>query len=91
MVPPTGIGCTVFLLLRANSKSGCPRGGKDLTTRQFVDKRCGKLAIGLANALENANHVNLKLPQEQWETRREMVGTPGVVLEISNPCIGDAF
>ena len=49
----------------------------------------GELAIVLANALENAIHANLKLPQEQREIRCKMVGTPGVMLEISNPCTDD--
>lgn len=46
----------------------------------------GELAIVLANALENAIHANLRLPQEQRHIRCKMVGTPGVMLEISNPC-----
>lgn len=46
----------------------------------------GELAIVLANALENAIHANLDLPQEQREIRCKMVGTPSVLLEISNPC-----
>lgn len=46
----------------------------------------GELAIVLANALENAIHANLNLPQEQRQIRCKMVGTPGVMLEISNPC-----
>ena len=46
----------------------------------------GELAIVLANALENAIHANLKLPQEQREIRCKMMGTPSVMLEISNPC-----
>ena len=49
----------------------------------------GELAIVVANALENAIHANLALPQEQREIRCKMVGTPGVMLEISNPCTGN--
>lgn len=48
----------------------------------------GELAIVLANALENAIHANLELPQDQREIRCKMVGTPSVMLEISNPCAG---
>ena len=49
----------------------------------------GELAIVLANALENAVHANLELPREQREIRCKMVGTPGIMLEISNPCAGN--
>ena len=49
----------------------------------------GELAIVLANALENAIHANLNLPQEQRKIRCKMMGTPGVMLEISNPCTGN--
>ena len=49
----------------------------------------GELAIVLANALENAIHANLALPQDQRKIRCKMVGTPGVMLEISNPCTGN--
>ena len=49
----------------------------------------GELAIVVANALENAIHDNLLLPREQREIHCKMVGTPGVMLEISNPCAGD--
>ncbi|WP_297234345.1 GHKL domain-containing protein [uncultured Flavonifractor sp.] len=48
----------------------------------------GELAIVLANALENAIHANLKLPWEQRKIRCKTVGTPSVMLEISNPCAG---
>ena len=48
----------------------------------------GELAIVLANALENAIHTNLELPQEQRQLKCRMVGTPGVMLELSNPCTG---
>ena len=48
----------------------------------------GELAIVVANALENAIHANLELPQEQREIRCKMLGTPGIMLEISNPCVG---
>ncbi|HIU19040.1 MAG TPA: GHKL domain-containing protein [Candidatus Limiplasma stercoravium] len=46
----------------------------------------GELAIVLANALENAIHANLKLPSDQREIRCKTVGSPGLMLEISNPC-----
>lgn len=46
----------------------------------------GELAIVLANALENAIHANLALPPEQRKLRCKMVGTPSIMLEISNPC-----
>ncbi len=46
----------------------------------------GALAIVVANALENAIHANLALPQEQREIRCKMVGIPSIMLEISNPC-----
>lgn len=49
----------------------------------------GELAIVVANALENAIHANLELPQGQRVIRCKMVGTPSVMLEISNPCLGD--
>lgn len=49
----------------------------------------GELAIVLANALENAIHANLNLPQEQRKIRCKMMGTPGIMLEISNPCTGN--
>lgn len=48
----------------------------------------GELAIVLANALENAIHANLQLPQERRRLRCKMVGAPGIMLEISNPCTG---
>ena len=47
----------------------------------------GELAIVLANALENAIHANLDLPREQREIRCKMVDVPGVMLELSNPCV----
>ena len=47
----------------------------------------GELAIVLANALENAIHANLNLPQDQRQIRCKMVGTPGIMLELSNPCV----
>ena len=46
----------------------------------------GELAIVLANALENAIHANLELPWEQREIRCKLVGAPGIMLELSNPC-----
>ena len=48
----------------------------------------GELAIVLANALENAIHANLELPREQRRIRCTMVGSPSVMLEISNPYTG---
>lgn len=48
----------------------------------------GELAIVLANALENAIHANLALPQDQRAIRCKMVGTPSIMLEISNPTVG---
>ena len=48
-----------------------------------------ELAIVLANALENAIHANLELPREQREIRCTLVGSPSIMLEISNPCIGN--
>lgn len=49
----------------------------------------GELAIVVANALENAIHANLALPREQRQIRCKMVGIPGIMLEISNPCTGN--
>ncbi|MGO5023345.1 sensor histidine kinase [Lawsonibacter sp. LCP25S3_G6] len=49
----------------------------------------GELAIVVANALENAIHANLTLPQEQRHIRCKMVGTPSIMLEISNPYSGN--
>ena len=49
----------------------------------------GELAIALANALENAIHANLKLPQDQRELRCKLVARPGIMLELANPCNGD--
>lgn len=49
----------------------------------------GELAIVVANALENAIHACQELPGDQREIRCKMVSAPGVMLEISNPCIGD--
>lgn len=48
----------------------------------------GELAIILANALENAIHANLALPREQREICCKMIGTPSIMLELSNPCTG---
>ena len=47
----------------------------------------GELAIVLANALENAIHANLKLPAAHRMIRCKMMGTPSIMLEISNPYI----
>ena len=49
----------------------------------------GELAIVLANALENAIHANLELPQCRRELRCKLLGSPGILLELSNPCTGD--
>ena len=49
----------------------------------------GELAIVLANGLENAIHANLELPQDQRKIHCKMVGTPNVMLQISNPCTGN--
>lgn len=49
----------------------------------------GELALVLANALENAIYANRELPQKQRMIRCKMVGTPGVMLEISNPFSGN--
>ena len=43
-----------------------------------------ELAIVLANGLENAIFANLDLPPDQREIRCKMVGTPTIMLEISN-------
>lgn len=48
-----------------------------------------ELAIVLANALENAIHANLELPSAQRVIRCKMVGSPSIMMEISNPCTGD--
>lgn len=48
----------------------------------------GELAIVVANALENAIHANLALPQDQRKIRCKMIGTPNIMLEISNTCAG---
>ena len=48
----------------------------------------GELAIVLANALENAIHANLALSQDQRQIHCKMMGSPSVMLEISNPCTG---
>lgn len=47
----------------------------------------GEMAIVLANALENAIHANLELPREQRKIHCKIVGAPGIMLEISNPCV----
>lgn len=49
----------------------------------------GELAIVLANALENAIHANLALPETEREIRCRMTGIPGIVLELSNPYAGN--
>ena len=45
-----------------------------------------ELAVVLANALENALHANLKLPPAQRLICCRAVGTPSLMLELSNPC-----
>lgn len=49
----------------------------------------GDLAIVIANALENAIHACLELPDYQRVINLKMMGTPSVMLEISNPCTGE--
>lgn len=49
----------------------------------------GELAIVIANALENAIHACLELPDYQRVINLKMMGTPSVMLEISNPCTGE--
>lgn len=51
----------------------------------------GELAIVVANALENAIQANRNLPLDRREIHCKMVGTPGIMLEISNPCAGEVF
>ena len=46
----------------------------------------GELAVVLANALENAVHANLELPPERRWIHCRAVGTPSVMLELTNPC-----
>jgi hypothetical protein len=46
----------------------------------------GELAIVLANALENAIHAVAFLPETQRKICVRMIGNPGILLEISNPC-----
>ena len=48
----------------------------------------GELAIVLANALENAIRANLALPREARALRCRMVSSPGIMLELTNPCPG---
>lgn len=49
----------------------------------------GELAIVLASALENAIQANLGQPRDQRKIRCKMVGSPSIMLEISNPCMGE--
>lgn len=51
----------------------------------------GELAIVVANALENAIQANRNLPLDRREIHCKMVGAPGIMLEISNPCAGEVF
>lgn len=48
----------------------------------------GELAIVLANTLENAIHASMKLPYNQRKIRCKIVGSPNIMVEISNPCNG---
>ena len=48
-----------------------------------------ELAVVLANALENAIHANMKLPDKQRQICCKMVGTPTLLLNISNPYVGE--
>ena len=60
----------------------------NISLPETVSVNEGELAIVLANALENAIHANLDLPQEQRQIRCKMLGLPRVMLELSNPCAG---
>lgn len=51
----------------------------------------GELAIVIANALDNAISANLALPLDKRVIRVKMVGTPSVMLEISNPCVEEVI
>lgn len=48
----------------------------------------GELAIVLADALENAIQANLALPRQRRRICCKMIGTPSIMLEISNPYAG---
>ncbi len=48
----------------------------------------GELAIVVANALENAIRANLALLPEQRKIFCKMIGSPSIMLEISNPYTG---
>lgn len=48
-----------------------------------------ELAVVLANALENAIHANMKLPGKQRQICCKMVGTPTLLLNVSNPYVGE--
>lgn len=71
-------------------KQGIPVDAK-ISLPDHVPADEGELAIVLANALENAIHANLELPQEQRALRCKMVGNPSVMLEISNPYTGEVI
>ena len=49
----------------------------------------GELAIVVANALENAIHANQGVPSDKRKIQCKMVGTPSIMLELSNPCSGE--
>ena len=78
----------VFSTYFAQAKSQGIRVGAKVSLPDTLPVDEGELAIVLANALENAIHANLELPQNQRIIRCKMVGTPSIMLEISNPCTG---
>jgi signal transduction histidine kinase len=85
--PPPVLDAVFSSYFSQAEKQGIPVDAKiSLSQDLSVDE--GELAIVLANALENAIHANLALPQEQRGIRCKMVSTPSVMLEISNPCDG---
>lgn len=45
-----------------------------------------ELAIVFANALENAIHACMTLPEEQRELHCTVIAQPSLMLEVSNPC-----
>ena len=57
-----------------------------LAERLPVDE--AELAIVFSNALENAVHACMDLPEEQREIRCKAISYPGLMFEISNPYTG---
>lgn len=57
--------------------------------QNMYSRNSGTQSIVLANALENSIHANLALPLDQREIRCKVVGSPSVMLEISNPYTGN--